>query len=118
MNSVPFQCSPACQPSEAAILFITDKTEFGHAASLDFSQHLIDDDIAGLGIRLELQFRFGNHLRCPVQILTSRHQIDRRAIPGNDARSINCRSEEHTSELQSLMSISYAVFCLQQKKIT
>src|SRR3546814_6510315 len=27
------------------------------------------------------------------------------------------RSEEHTSELQSLMRISYAVFCLQQKKI-
>src|SRR3546814_2008017 len=24
----------------------------------------------------------------------------------------NCRSEEHTSELQSLMRISYAVFCL------
>src|SRR3546814_9933378 len=27
------------------------------------------------------------------------------------------RSEEHTSELQSLMRISYAVFCLQQKKL-
>src|SRR3546814_2475205 len=27
------------------------------------------------------------------------------------------RSEEHTSELQSLVSISYAVFCLQTKKI-
>src|SRR3546814_1767189 len=27
-----------------------------------------------------------------------------------------CRSEEHTSELQSLMRISYAVFCLQQKQ--
>src|SRR3546814_9604100 len=26
-----------------------------------------------------------------------------------------CRSEEHTSELQSLMSISYAVFCLKKK---
>src|SRR3546814_7151074 len=26
------------------------------------------------------------------------------------------RSEEHTSELQSLMRISYAVFCLQKKK--
>src|SRR3546814_10166329 len=26
------------------------------------------------------------------------------------------RSEEHTSELQSLMRISYAVFCLKQKK--
>src|SRR3546814_7701063 len=28
------------------------------------------------------------------------------------------RSEEHTSELQSLMRISYAVFCLKQKKST
>src|SRR3546814_1746754 len=28
----------------------------------------------------------------------------------------NDRSEEHTSELQSLMRISYAVFCLTQKK--
>src|SRR3546814_3460268 len=28
------------------------------------------------------------------------------------------RSEEHTSELQSLMRISYAVFCLQTKKST
>src|SRR3546814_8696262 len=28
------------------------------------------------------------------------------------------RSEEHTSELQSLMRISYAVFCLKKQKIT
>src|SRR3546814_2515072 len=35
-----------------------------------------------------------------------------RAIP----RPIPPRSEEHTSELQSLMRISYAVFCLQKKK--
>src|SRR3546814_4608103 len=30
--------------------------------------------------------------------------------------SISGRSEEHTSELQSLMRISYAVFCLKKKK--
>src|SRR3546814_3896940 len=30
--------------------------------------------------------------------------------------SRSCRSEEHTSELQSLMRISYAVFCLKKKK--
>src|SRR3546814_10453378 len=30
----------------------------------------------------------------------------------------SCRSEEHTSELQSLMRISYAVFCLKHKKKT
>src|SRR3546814_4434820 len=29
---------------------------------------------------------------------------------------LTCRSEEHTSELQSLMRISYAVFCLKKKK--
>src|SRR3546814_6053341 len=31
-------------------------------------------------------------------------------------RAIDRRSEEHTSELQSLMRISYAVFCLKKKK--
>src|SRR3546814_10082899 len=37
---------------------------------------------------------------------------------GDDARAIvrRLRSEEHTSELQSLMRISYAVFCLKKKK--
>src|SRR3546814_4601390 len=34
---------------------------------------------------------------------------------GNYAGSV-VRSEEHTSELQSLMRISYAVFCLKKKK--
>src|SRR3546814_2019035 len=31
---------------------------------------------------------------------------------------VSNRSEEHTSELQSLMRISYAVFCLKKKKTT
>src|SRR3546814_2285743 len=34
------------------------------------------------------------------------------------ARVVGRRSEEHTSELQSLMRISYAVFCLTKKKST
>src|SRR3546814_9475422 len=33
-----------------------------------------------------------------------------------DARGFGDRSEEHTSELQSLMRTSYAVFCLKKKK--
>src|SRR3546814_7388311 len=35
-----------------------------------------------------------------------------------DSSERRFRSEEHTSELQSLMRISYAVFCLKKKKIT
>src|SRR3546814_2948923 len=54
-----------------------------------------------------------------------RQGIDRRSPPrpgGDDVRTRagvghqDERSEEHTSELQSLMRISYAVFCLKKKK--
>src|SRR3546814_3323298 len=38
------------------------------------------------------------------------------AIPDPGANDSRTRSEEHTSELQSLMRISYAVFCLKKKK--
>src|SRR3546814_3715897 len=34
-----------------------------------------------------------------------------------DGAAFDGRSEEHTSELQSLMRISYAVFCLKKKKL-
>src|SRR3546814_6552286 len=41
----------------------------------------------------------------------SRAEIDAELAKANSGRS-----EEHTSELQSLMRISYAVFCLKKKK--
>src|SRR3546814_8775515 len=37
------------------------------------------------------------------------------ALPGATQSEYRARSEEHTSELQSLMRISYAVFCLKKK---
>src|SRR3546814_2811021 len=39
-------------------------------------------------------------------------------LTGEQLRPRYTRSEEHTSELQSLMRISYAVFCLKKKNIT
>src|SRR3546814_7863868 len=54
-------------------------------------------------------------------------RIDDRFAVADARRSQRCRhggvrrggrSEEHTSELQSLMRISYAVFCLKKKKCT
>src|SRR3546814_7649414 len=38
------------------------------------------------------------------------------AYPFDHDTTLAIRSEEHTSELQSLMRISYAVFCLKKKK--
>src|SRR3546814_2467828 len=51
----------------------------------------------------------------PIEIALLARQAElgeRRKDPGGQAG----RSEEHTSELQSLMRISYAVFCLKKKK--
>src|SRR3546814_10284706 len=50
-----------------------------------------------------------------LRLRQRRAALVRRAVPpGGHAYEI--RSEEHTSELQSLMRISYAVFCLKKKK--
>src|SRR3546814_1829689 len=55
-----------------------------------------------------------------VEQRDARHTAGRQAgrERGRDPQSSDAsdRSEEHTSELQSLMRISYAVFCLKKKK--
>src|SRR3546814_2943818 len=45
--------------------------------------------------------------------LGHQHALARQLV---EVGRLNLRSEEHTSELQSLMRISYAVFCLKKKK--
>src|SRR3546814_990845 len=48
-----------------------------------------------------------------------RHDLVSAAVIAENGRPVwRVRSEEHTSELQSLMRISYAVFCLEKKKKT
>src|SRR3546814_2087644 len=51
-----------------------------------------------------------------IAILRSCSTRSARCRSSATARSNHFRSEEHTSELQSLMRISYAVFCLKKKK--
>src|SRR3546814_4228165 len=51
--------------------------------------------------------------------LAERRQVDQRPVGAPLARCVHGdggRSEEHTSELQSLMRISYAAFCLKKKR--
>src|SRR3546814_18701710 len=57
----------------------------------------------------------------PLCLRRNRGVSAQRRVPrGTEASVVEDRSEEHTSELQSLMRISYAVFCLKKKttKIT
>src|SRR3546814_2027022 len=53
--------------------------------------------------------------QCPVPPSPSIFFDWRTINPGNQRARRDSRSEEHTSELQSLMRISYAVFCLKKK---
>src|SRR3546814_7557395 len=53
------------------------------------------------------------------QAESDRRQDDvRQGVAESVEAAVQQRSEEHTSELQSLMRISYAVFCLKKKKNT
>src|SRR3546814_1257645 len=57
------------------------------------------------------------HAELTGKTLARRIDIDANDLVGTDhLRALDDRSEEHTSELQSLMRNSYAVFCLKKKK--
>src|SRR3546814_9635423 len=70
-------------------------------------------DLADTSIRTALRRRLRHRRRC-------RHGADRRGQKQDGLHRVgtSTRSEEHTSELQSLMRISYAVFCLKKKTNT
>src|SRR3546814_6341568 len=62
--------------------------------------------------------KMGNRLR-PSRRCMGRGSPSQVKIVGStstDSTILDSRSEEHTSELQSLMRTSYAVFCLKKKK--
>src|SRR3546814_2493781 len=79
-----------------------------------------------MGAALFKRFRLECHIErgLPDRRLLHRQARSFHAAAGNGPHELpcggagDCRSEEHTSELQSLMRISYAVFCLKKKKKT
>src|SRR3546814_4154243 len=69
--------------------------------------------LVGLGVWSHPDAGFMRERRHAVEIALERVEVDHQGggVDGVDG----IRSEEHTSELQSLMRISYAVFCLKKK---
>src|SRR3546814_9266563 len=91
------------------------------AIIIGFAEKQRLDHVARLGALDEM--REYSHLAANRAIETLR-QAELDAVENRDRRGIEAagfgdyaraRSEEHTSELQSLMRISYAVFCLKKK---
>src|SRR3546814_657994 len=69
----------------------------------------------GLGLGLSIAERIAQLLDAPLIL---RSKPDGSSRPDHSMLDQGSRSEEHTSELQSLMRISYAVFCLKKKTDT
>src|SRR3546814_6078943 len=68
---------------------------------------------SALPVAVQIPGLIGSH----VHILVRKALIGRVLIAALQLEQADIgRSEEHTSELQSLMRISYAVFCLKKKK--
>src|SRR3546814_3177567 len=75
------------------------------------------DQVAALRRRHRAVPATGQHRL--VHALTALERAhEQRPDRGGQSAGLADRSEEHTSELQSLMRISYAVFCLKKKKTT
>src|SRR3546814_12577328 len=70
------------------------------------------------GAAMRCRARYGPGNRRRGQPASRAKRAQSKAGPGLVLRLGAIRSEEHTSELQSLMRISYAVFCLKKKKHT
>src|SRR3546814_1734052 len=69
-------------------------------------------EIAGIGKLGIRQLFLQRRVAIAAETLGGRRHLGRALMLG---MAFDARSEEHTSELQSLMRISYAVFCLQNK---
>src|SRR3546814_7595260 len=72
-----------------------------------------------IGDAKQRQIRIATAQNEPCQTFAKAHDSDGYAFRAKHAARAagRGRSEEHTSELQSLMRISYAVFCLNKKTI-
>src|SRR3546814_4983172 len=71
------------------------------------------------GARPMMSCRLGPTLFLPAStVWQALHLLNTFSPAAASPSCARARSEEHTSELQSLMRISYAVFCLKKKKHT
>src|SRR3546814_3131256 len=87
---------------------------FAHGDRLAIGFHSIPRDAYGRPLQSESQLGTYRSSGCVRQADHKAQALYAWAPIGT--RVVVLRSEEHTSELQSLMRISYAVFCLKKKK--
>src|SRR3546814_2279873 len=107
----------------ADVQFLANAAHFGKPRIADMAVVRPDDGFGLRSLCSKQQFERFEHMRI-AQIPAFRRAMIHHPIISlgiGDKAGVLCgvkefRSEEHTSELQSLMRTSYAVFCLKKKK--
>src|SRR3546814_6884933 len=84
------------------------------AAEPELTLTEVRGDLAGRGTEVSYTSVWRTVKKLGLRL--KKNNLRQRARPARRRDSTGDRSEEHTSELQSLMRISYAVFCLKKKK--
>src|SRR3546814_10251726 len=92
-----------------------------HGGSLNYEQPLTDD----ITLTTILGYQYGKRFvegatGGPARVFDwdFNDRVRQKSLEARLAGDLGPRSEEHTSELQSLMRISYADFCLKKQNIT
>src|SRR3546814_9588159 len=106
-GSGQFTFSPTLDYSDINLFGLTDPQGWGGGAGLTQ---------AGFINRPDTQDQL-SHVKFILDRSFTEGAISKVALGVDFSRRDKNRSEEHTSELQSLMRISYAVFCLKKKNI-
>src|SRR3546814_6586787 len=121
-DSHPFPGMIGAAPGRVAAMVRRQDDEIARPqAPMDFRQSEIErfqcrriaGNVAAVAVELVEIDEIGED---EVAVVGRVHGVQRSGHEGGIAIGLHHRSEEHTSELQSLMRISYAVFCLKKKK--
>src|SRR3546814_5981712 len=92
-------------------------SDWSSECALPICRALADVAVAGDHRHLAREHHVGGAADAVGQALTAAVEVVELRL-GDAVVDVDRRSEEHTSELQSLMRISYAVFCLKKKTQT
>src|SRR3546814_1332598 len=114
-NLVLLQCGSLYPlPPEQANLRVLESFRSSFGTALGFSDHTLGNAAAAAAVALGARV-FEKHFTLDRSMKGPDHSY---ALEPAELKAYvqTVRSEEHTSELQSLMRISYAVFCLKKKK--
>src|SRR3546814_8376315 len=86
---------------DAGILFVADEAQLADAAALDHRHDIVDDEIARIGVGLNLQFGLDRQRLGLFEIDRELREVDRRPVPGDNAGGVDHHLDRKSTRLNS-----------------